>query len=75
MCIRDSNITVNIIKNRKIVEKMRLDLPKEIKNIIKCKNPRCITSVEQELDHVFVLTDPKKEIYRCKYCEEKYHGQ
>ncbi len=71
----DHNITVNIIKNRKIVEKMRLDLPKEIKNIIKCKNPRCITSVEQELDHVFVLTDPKKEIYRCKYCEEKYHGQ
>ena len=41
-------------------------------NIVKCKNPRCITSIEQELDQVFVLTDPRKEVYRCKYCEEKY---
>ena len=40
-------------------------------NVIKCKNPRCITSIEQELPHIFVLTDPEKEIYRCKYCEEK----
>lgn len=70
----DHNITVNIIKDRKIVEKMRLNLPKEIKNIIKCKNPRCITSIEQGLDHIFVLTDPEKEVYRCKYCEEKYHN-
>ena len=46
-------------------------LPKEIRNVIKCKNPRCITSIEQELPHIFVLTDPEKEIYRCKYCEEK----
>lgn len=68
----DHNITVNIIKGEKIVEKRELKLPKEIKNIIKCKNPRCITSIEQELDHIFVLTDPKKEVYRCKYCEEKY---
>ena len=68
----DHNITVNIIKDDKIVEKKRLSLPKEIKNVAKCHNPRCITSTEQELDHIFVLTDPRKEIYRCKYCEEKY---
>ena len=42
------------------------------KNVIKCKNPRCITSIEQELDQIFILTDPEKEVYRCKYCEEKY---
>ena len=70
----DHNITVNIIKDGKIVEKKELHLPKEIKNVIRCKNPRCITSVEQELDHVFILADPEKEIYRCKYCEEKYRG-
>lgn len=68
----DHNITVNIIKDDRIVEKKRLSLPKEIKNVAKCRNPRCITSIEQELDHIFVLTDPKKEVYRCKYCEEKY---
>ena len=68
----DHNITVNIIKNDKIVEKKTLSLPKEIHNVAKCKNPRCITSIEQELDQVFLLTDPKKGIYRCKYCEEKY---
>ncbi|MBS6397492.1 MAG: aspartate carbamoyltransferase regulatory subunit [Clostridiales bacterium] len=68
----DHNITVNIVQNDRIVEKKRLSLPKEIKNVAKCKNPRCITSIEQELDHIFVLTDPVKEIYRCKYCEEKY---
>ena len=68
----DHNITINIIQNDKVVEKKRLELPKEITNVIKCKNPRCITSIEQELDHVFVLTDPEKEVYRCKYCEEKY---
>lgn len=68
----DHNITVNVIKDGKIVNKKDLVLPKEIKNVIKCKNPRCITSIEQELPHIFVLTDPQKEIYRCKYCEEKY---
>ena len=67
----DHNITVNVIKDGKIVEKRDLSLPKEIKNVIKCRNPRCITSIEQELPHIFVLTDEKKEIYRCKYCEEK----
>ena len=68
----DHNITINIIQNDKVVEKKRLELPKEITNVIKCKNPRCITSIEQELEHVFVLTDPEKEVYRCKYCAEKY---
>ena len=68
----DHNITVNIIKDDKIVEKKRLELPNQITNVIKCKNPRCITSVEQGLDHVFVLTDPEEIVYRCQYCEEKY---
>ena len=68
----DHSITVNVIKNSEIVEKLPLTLPKEIKNVLKCRNPRCITSIEQELPHIFILTDEKKEIYRCKYCEEKY---
>lgn len=68
----DHNITINIIKDEEIIEKKTLHLPRKIKNVIKCKNPRCITSVEQELDHVFVLTDPENEVYRCMYCEEKY---
>ena len=71
----DHNITVNIIKNSQVVDKKALSLPKKITNGIRCKNPRCITSIEQELDHVFVLTDPENEIYRCQYCEEKYHGR
>ena len=71
----DHNITVNIIKDDEIVEKHPLQLPKQIKNIIKCKNPRCISSIEQELEQVFILSDPEREIYRCKYCEEKYSGK
>jgi len=68
----DHNITVNVIKDGEIVDKKELVLPKMIKNVIRCKNPRCITSIEQELPHAFVLADEEKEIYRCKYCEEKY---
>ncbi|MBQ2803677.1 MAG: aspartate carbamoyltransferase regulatory subunit [Lachnospiraceae bacterium] len=68
----DHNITVNIIKNGEIVAKKELILPKQIKNVIKCRNPRCITSIEQGLPHIFVLADEAKEVYRCKYCEEKY---
>ena len=71
----DHNITVNIIKDSKIVDKKELKLPKQVVNVIKCKNPRCITSIEQELDHIFVLADEEKEIYRCKYCDEKYRGK
>ena len=70
----DHNITVNIIKDGEIVEKKQLSLPKEVHNVSKCKNPRCITSIEQELEQIFILADPEKEIYRCKYCEEKYRG-
>ena len=68
----DHNITVNIVKDEEIVEKKELTLPKEIRNIVRCRNPRCITSIEQELDQVFILTNEEKEMYRCKYCEEKY---
>lgn len=68
----DHNITVNIIKDEKIVEKRELKLPKKVTNVIKCRNPRCITSIEQELDQIFYLTDEEHEVYRCKYCEEKY---
>ena len=71
----DHTITINIIKDSEIVEKKALELPKEIVNVVKCKNPRCITSIEQELEQIFVLTDPKKEVYRCKWCEEKYTGR
>ena len=70
----DHNITVNVIKDGEIVSKKELLLPKEIRNVIRCKNPRCITSIEQGLPHIFMLTDEEKEIYRCKYCEEKYTG-
>ena len=68
----DPNITVNIIDGGKIVEKKKLTLPARVVNVVKCKNPRCITSVEQELDHVFVLTDAEKGVYRCLYCEQEY---
>ncbi|HJD17861.1 MAG TPA: aspartate carbamoyltransferase regulatory subunit [Candidatus Fournierella excrementavium] len=68
----DPNITVNIIDGGHIIEKKHLQLPERIVNVAKCKNPRCITSVEQELDHVFVLTDPEKGVYRCMYCEQEY---
>ena len=68
----DPNITVNIIDGGHIIEKKHPQLPERIVNVAKCKNPRCITSVEQELDHVFVLTDAEKGVYRCLYCEQEY---
>lgn len=68
----DHKITVNVIKNGEIVDKLDLSLPTQITNIVKCKNPRCITSIEQELPHIFKLTDEKCKVYRCIYCEEKY---
>ncbi len=67
----DSDITINVVKDSKIIKKYHPELPEKITNIIKCKNPRCITSIEQELDQVFVLTDKEKRVYRCKYCESK----
>ena len=69
----DHNITVNFIRDDKIAEKRSLHLPKILKNVIHCKNPRCITSIEQELPHIFYLDDKDHEVYRCRYCDEK-HG-
>ena len=66
------NITVNIIRDSKIIEKKRLELPERITNVIHCKNPRCITSIEQGLPHIFYLSDKNTETYRCLYCDEQY---
>lgn len=65
----DPNVTINIIKDGKIIEKKHIDLPEKLTNVIHCKNPRCITTTEQELPHIFKLTDKEKRIYRCIYCE------
>ena len=67
----DPGITVNIIKDGELAKRTHLDLPEEIVDIVKCKNPRCITTIEQELPQVFKLTDRKAKVYRCKYCESK----
>ncbi|MDO4485343.1 MAG: aspartate carbamoyltransferase regulatory subunit [Bacillota bacterium] len=67
----DPGITVNIIKEGKLVKRTHIDPPEEIVDIIKCKNPRCITTTEQELQHVFKLTDKENGVYRCIYCESK----
>ena len=65
----DPNITVDVVKDEKLIEKKKIDLPEKIVNVAKCKNPRCITSVEKDLDQIFVLTDRENQIYRCHYCE------
>ena len=67
----DPGITVNVIRDGKIIEKRSIKKPAILTNVIKCKNPRCITSVEQELTHVFKLTDEEKGTYRCLYCESE----
>ncbi|MBR1532806.1 MAG: aspartate carbamoyltransferase regulatory subunit [Ruminococcus sp.] len=67
----DPGATVNIIKNGIRAEKMNIQMPAILTNVIKCKNPRCITTTEQELDHVFKLTDKENKVYRCVYCETK----
>lgn len=67
----DPDTTVNIIKNGKNVEKKTIDLPESLTNVIKCKNPRCISATEQELDHVFKLADKENRTYRCLYCETR----
>ena len=67
----DPDITVNIIKDGKIVEKKTIELPERLTNVIKCKNPRCITVTEQELDHIFTLADKENRVYRCLYCESE----
>ncbi len=68
----DPSATVVIIRNGELVEKRSIALPEKLTNVIFCKNPRCITSVEQEIDHIFKLSDPEKKEYRCIYCETKY---
>ncbi len=68
----DPSATVVIIRNGELVEKRSIALPEKLTNVIFCKNPRCITSVEQEIDHIFKLADPDKKEYRCIYCETKY---
>lgn len=70
----DNNITINIIQDGKITDKGKPDLPDKVTNIIKCKNPRCITSIEQELPHTFRLTDRSNRVYRCLYCEQKFRN-
>ena len=67
----DPGVTVNVIRGGELVEKKRIDMPETLTNVIFCKNPRCITSTEQELPQVFRLTDREKRIYRCIYCESK----
>lgn len=67
----DPDVTVDIIKDGVLVEKKKIELPKTLKNVLFCKNPRCITTTEQEIEHVFNLTDKENRVYRCIYCESK----
>ena len=67
----DPGATIVIIRDSKVVEKRTVSLPQKLTNVLKCKNPRCITTTEQELPHIFLLTDPEKRVYRCMYCETK----
>ena len=68
----DSNITVNIVKDGKMVEKKHMKLPTELRNVVTCKNPRCITSVEQEIVQIFRLKNEEKKVYRCAYCDAEH---
>ena len=71
----DPGISVNIIRDGKLVEKKKPEMPARVVNVMKCKNPRCITQTEQELDQIFVLADREKQIYRCFYCEAAYKSE
>lgn len=68
----DSNITVNVVKDGKLVEKKHMALPEELRNVIRCKNPRCITSVEQEIVQIFRLKNKDEKVYRCAYCDAEH---
>lgn len=68
----DPNITVNIIEDEKIVEKINLSLPEKVEGIIQCQNPRCITSIERNIVHRFILIDKNRGIYKCEYCDQIY---
>lgn len=65
----EPNATINIVKDNKLVDKYNVKMPEKIVNIAKCQNPRCITSIEKDLDQIFTLTDKENQVYRCKYCE------
>ena len=68
----DPNISIAVIKDEKIVRKIKMELPEKVENVIHCKNPRCISSCEQELSQIFRLTDREHKVYRCIYCETKW---
>ena len=70
----DPNVTVNVVKDNKIIEKKKLTHPEVIVNVSKCTNPRCITSIEKDLDQIFILTDKETNTYRCKYCESRLNN-
>ncbi len=70
----DPSLTVNVIKDGKLIEKKHLSLPARLENVLVCKNPRCITSIEQEIDQIFELADPEKGLYRCFYCDTAHTG-
>ena len=70
----DPGITVSIVRNGKLDRKFNVELPERVTNVIRCKNPRCITSTEQELPQIFKLTDREKRVYRCIYCESRAKG-
>ncbi|KRQ86238.1 Aspartate carbamoyltransferase regulatory chain [Caloramator mitchellensis] len=70
--ILDPNITINVIKDEVLVEKKKFELPERVENVLSCKNPRCVTSIEKYIDHVFYLVDKEKGEYRCMYCDEIY---
>ena len=70
----DPNITVNLVRDGRLHTKRHLELPNKLVNVIKCKNPRCITTIEQEIDHIFRLVDKDARLYRCVYCEAKPQG-
>lgn len=70
----DPDVTVDIIKDGKLVQKKKIGLPERLTNVIVCKNPRCISTTEQELPHIFKLSDKENRIYRCIYCETKFEG-
>lgn len=72
LAVLDPNITIDVIKDGVIMEKRKLNMPEHVTNIIRCKNPRCITSIEQELPHRFKLTNHLKGVYRCEYCEQSF---
>lgn len=67
----DPGITVNVIRDGKVIKREKLELPEKVFDVIRCKNPRCITSCEQEIRHIFKLTDKNARVYRCIYCESK----